>query len=127
MLACACDSSDLRVWDFRGPGSPLLLVHVLIVICGTNGANLSMARVLRTAMRLLSGALQKGNGEIHRRSGLVLSRELGIRYDPGLGVPVVPDWILRSLWLGFRILCVTRLQLRGSEFWRGKFRAVMCR
>ena len=46
---------------------------------------------LRWAMQLLSVALQKGNADMYRRSGLVLAREQGIRYDPGLGVPVLPD------------------------------------
>ena len=46
---------------------------------------------LRWAMQLLSVALQKDNANMYRRSRLVLAREQGIRYDPGLGVPVLPD------------------------------------
>lgn len=42
-------------------------------------------------MQLLSVALQKRYAEMHRRSGLVLSREQAIRYDPVLGVPVLPN------------------------------------
>lgn len=41
-------------------------------------------------MQVLSVALKKGNIEVYRRSGLVISREEDIRYDPGLDVPLLP-------------------------------------
>ena len=44
---------------------------------------------VRWAMQLLSVALQKGNAEMYRKSGLVISREQGLHYDPGLPVPVL--------------------------------------
>ena len=33
--------------------------------------------------------VQRGNAEMYRRSGLVISREQGLRYDPGFAVPVL--------------------------------------
>ena len=44
----------------------------------------------RWAMRVLSVALQKGNAFMYRKSGLVISREQGVHYEPGLEVPVLP-------------------------------------
>ena len=35
------------------------------------------------AMRILSVSLQKGNVEMYRKSGLVISREQGLRYEAG--------------------------------------------
>ena len=46
---------------------------------------------LRWAMQLLSVTVQRGNAEMYRRprSGLVISREQGLRYDAGFAVPVL--------------------------------------
>ena len=41
---------------------------------------------MRWAMQLLS--VQRGNGEMYCRSGLLISREQGLRYDAGFAVPV---------------------------------------
>ena len=43
----------------------------------------------RWAMQLLSVTVQRGNAEMYRRSGLVISREQGLRYDAGFAVPVL--------------------------------------
>ena len=40
-------------------------------------------------MHLLSVAVQRGDAEMHRQSGLVISRQLGLRYDAGFAVPVL--------------------------------------
>ena len=44
---------------------------------------------VRWAMQLLSVTVQRGNAERYRRSGLVISREQGLRYDAGFAVPVL--------------------------------------
>ena len=44
---------------------------------------------MRWAMQLLSVTVQRGNTEMYRRSGLIISREQGWRYDPGFAVPVL--------------------------------------
>ena len=44
---------------------------------------------VRWAMQLLSVTVQRGNAEMYRRSGLVISREQGLRYDAGFAVPVL--------------------------------------
>ena len=36
---------------------------------------------MRWAMQLLSVTVQRGNAEMYRRGGLVVSREQGLRYD----------------------------------------------
>ena len=41
------------------------------------------------ATQLLSVAVQRGNAEMYRRSGLVISRDQGLRYDAGFAVPVL--------------------------------------
>ena len=51
------------------------------------------ATFVRWAMQLLSVTVQRGNAEMYRRSGLVISREQGLGYDAGFAVPV-----LMSLW-----------------------------
>ena len=43
----------------------------------------------RWAMQLLSVPVQRGNAEMYRRSGLVVSREQGLCYDAGFAVPVL--------------------------------------
>ena len=45
--------------------------------------------VVRWAMKLLSGTVQRENAEMYRRSGLVISREQGLPYDGGFAVPVL--------------------------------------
>ena len=45
---------------------------------------------VRWAMQVLSVAVQRGNAEMYRKSGLVISREQGRHYDAGLDVPVLP-------------------------------------
>ena len=44
---------------------------------------------VRWAMQLLSVTVQRGNAEMYRRSGLVISREQGLRYDAGFALPVL--------------------------------------
>ena len=44
---------------------------------------------VRWAMQLLSVTVQWGNAEMYRRSGQVISRDQGLRYDAGLAVPVL--------------------------------------
>ena len=41
------------------------------------------------AMQLLSVTEQRGNAEMYRRSGLIISREQSMRYDAALAVPVL--------------------------------------
>ena len=43
---------------------------------------------VRWAMQLLSVTVQRGNAEMYRRSGLVISREQGLRYDAAFAVPL---------------------------------------
>ena len=44
---------------------------------------------VRWAMQLLSVTAQRGNAEMHLWSGLIISREQGLRYDAGFAVPVL--------------------------------------
>ena len=47
---------------------------------------------VRWAMQLLSVTVQRGNADMYRRSGLVISREQGLRYEgthAGFAVPVL--------------------------------------
>ena len=44
---------------------------------------------VRWEMQLLSVTVQRRNAEMYRRSGLVISREHGLRYDAGFAVPVL--------------------------------------
>ena len=41
------------------------------------------------AMQLLSVTVQRGNAEMYRRSGLVISREQGLRYNAAFAVPLL--------------------------------------
>ena len=41
------------------------------------------------AMQMQSVKVQRGNAEMYRRSGLVISREQGLRYDVGFAVLVL--------------------------------------
>ena len=50
--------------------------------CIPNGA------FVHWAMQLLSVTVQRGNAEMYRRSGLIISRQQGLRYDAGIAVPV---------------------------------------
>ena len=43
----------------------------------------------RWAIHLLSVTVQRGNPEMYRRSGLIISQEQGLRYDAGFAVPVL--------------------------------------
>ena len=49
------------------------------------------------AMQLLSVTVQRGNAEMYRRSGLVISREQGLRYDAGFAVPVLMSFFVLGL------------------------------
>ena len=44
---------------------------------------------VRWALQLLSVTVQRGNAEMYRRRGLVISRQQGLRYDAGFAVPVL--------------------------------------
>ena len=44
---------------------------------------------VRSAAFILVCTVQRGNAEMYRRSGLVISREQGLRYDAGFAVPVL--------------------------------------
>ena len=44
---------------------------------------------VRWAMQLLSVTVQQENAEMCRRSGLIISREQGLRYDAAFAVPVL--------------------------------------
>ena len=47
------------------------------------------AAFMRWALQVMSVALQKGNADMYRRFGVVLSREEGVRYDPGYDIAVL--------------------------------------
>ena len=40
-------------------------------------------------MQLLLVTVQRGNAEMYRRSGLIISREQGLRFDADFAVPVL--------------------------------------
>ena len=44
---------------------------------------------LYVVRQMLSVQVQRGNAEMYHRSGLVISREQGLRYDAGFAVPVL--------------------------------------
>ena len=44
---------------------------------------------VRWAMQLLSVTVQQENAEMYRRSGLIISREQGLRCDAAFAVPVL--------------------------------------
>ena len=44
---------------------------------------------VRWAMQLLPVTVQRGNAEMYRRTGLVILREQGLRYDAGFVLPVL--------------------------------------
>ena len=44
---------------------------------------------VRWAIKLLLVTVQRGNAEMYRQSGLVISHEQGLRYDAGFAVPVL--------------------------------------
>ena len=44
---------------------------------------------VRSAMQLLSVAVQRGDSEMYRRSGLIISRDQGLHYDAGFAVPLL--------------------------------------
>ena len=47
-------------------------------------------------MQLLSVTVQRGNAEMYRRSGPVISGGQGFRYDAGFAVPVLPSTVLTA-------------------------------
>ena len=55
----------------------------------TPGLSIPKGAFVRWAMQLLSVTVQRGNADMYRRSGLVISREPGLRYDAGFAVPVL--------------------------------------
>ena len=57
-------------------------------IAAESGRILKCAFV-RWAMQLLSVTVLRGNAEMYRRSGLIISREQGLHYDSGSAVPVL--------------------------------------
>ena len=44
---------------------------------------------VRLAMQLLSVTVQRGNAEMYRQSGMISSRDQGLRCDAGFAVPVM--------------------------------------
>ena len=72
-----------------GPAALRFLGQLGSVVAG--GGRISKGAFLRWAMQLLSVSLQKGNAEMYRKSGLVISREQGVKYEAGMDVPVLPD------------------------------------
>lgn len=89
-------------------------------------------------MQMFSDALQKHSAEMYRRLRLVLSRQQGIRDDPGLDLPVRPDWAILFMlqcyaggWVTASHFHVTRLWLMCSDLAighaYGKIWVVMCR
>ena len=55
----------------------------------TTSSSIPKGAFVRWAMQLLSVTVQRGNAEMYRRGGLVISREQGLRYDAGFAVPVL--------------------------------------
>ena len=53
------------------------------------GGRIPKGEFVRWAMQLLSVTVQRGNAEMYRRSGLIISWEQGFRYDAGYAVPVL--------------------------------------
>ena len=53
------------------------------------GGRTPMGAFVRSAMQLLSVKVQRGNAEMYRRSGLIISREQGLHYDAGFAVPLL--------------------------------------
>ena len=52
---------------------------------------ISKGAFVQWALRVLSVSLQRGNADMYRKSGLVISREQGLRYDAGLEDAILPD------------------------------------
>ena len=74
-------------------------------------------------MQLLSVAVQMGNAEMYRKSGLVISRDQGRHYDAGLDVPVLPTyarWCTVVVLLHARCVCALQLQhlCAGASDWQ---------
>ena len=68
------------------------LVNRLADIAGKSGRiqfQVAMAAILRWELQMLSVTVQRRNAEMYRQSGLVISREQGLRYDAGFTVPVL--------------------------------------
>ena len=62
---------------------------VNLVIIAAESGRIPKGAFLRWAMQLLSVTVQRGNAEMYRQSGLVISREQGLCYDAGFAVPVL--------------------------------------
>ena len=60
-----------------------------VVMRRVYGVLLVAMLVVCWAMQLLSVTVQRGNAEMYRRSGLVISREQGLRSDAGFAVPLL--------------------------------------
>ena len=45
--------------------------------------------LVHLAMQMLSVTVQRGNAEMYIRSGLIISREQGLRCDAGFALPVL--------------------------------------
>ena len=63
-------------------------VNCLGEIAAESGS-IAKGAYVRWAMQLLSVTVQRGNAEMYRRSGLIISREQGLCYDAGFAVPVL--------------------------------------
>ena len=80
-------TSALETCGYIGKGA-MWFVNRLGDIAAKSGRILKRAFV-RWAMQLLSLTVPRGNSEMYRRSGLVISCERGLRYDAGVAVPVL--------------------------------------
>ena len=67
----------------------MFVVVVVVVVLFYSLLRLPKGAFVRWAMQLLSVTVQRGTAEMYRRSGLVISREQGLRYDAGFAVPVL--------------------------------------
>ena len=60
------------------------------IACDTRNAHsASLADGTSVGITGCTPKLQRGNAEMYRRSGRVISREQGLRYDAGFAVPVL--------------------------------------
>ena len=57
--------------------------------CSTESGRIPKGAFVRWAMQLRSVSVLRGNAEMYHRSGLVTSRERGMRCDASLSRPVV--------------------------------------
>ena len=61
------------------------------VAAATGSGRTSKGAFVQWALWLLSVSLQRGNANMYRKSGLVISWEQGLRYDAGLEDAILPD------------------------------------